>query len=630
MLTQMRENVGSWIIKLLLGGIVVVFIFWGVGPEQKSPNTMVASVDGMPIGYMEYSRTYQNLVENMRRQLGDNFNEEMLQALNLKEQAVNQLVDRRVILKAADKMGFKVTDKELATSISTIPAFQADGTFNARVYQQVLSRMGMTPENFEASQREDLMIQKVSDFITRTVNVSDREAAAWYQWQNTAMDIEYLLVDPTRYDKVTVSEDELQAFFKTNQNRYKTDPQIKLRYVGFRTAEYKPRVQVEDDEIKRYYEENQAEFFSPETVEARHILVALDKDADAQTVEAARLKAVDIRARAVQGEDFGALAKQLSEGPSKDQGGYLGTFGRGRMVKPFEEAAFALQAGEISEPVRSDFGWHIIKVEQHNKAETLSLEASRDKIRGRLSDLKARALALEEAESAYDSSYGGDDLVVAAERFGVTLQTVGPLSRSDAVPGLRDSRKLIETAFSLDDMAISEVQDLGDGFYLIQTLEKYPSRIPALEEVQARVTQDLETEKQWQQAEAQANELLQDVRGGKSFAEAGSSKGIAPQTTGWFKRREAIPGIGSAPGVAAAAFRLTSDNPFPEAPVRGEKGVFVFRYVDQQIPDARSGEGQLDAILAQLRQRKQREVYGNWMAEARRQTEIEIDRSMLE
>jgi peptidyl-prolyl cis-trans isomerase D len=151
-----------------------------------------------------------------------------------------------------------------------------------------------------------------------------------------------------------------------------------------------------------------------------------------------------------------------------------------------------------------------------------------------------------------------------------------------------------------------------------------------LEEVQARVTQDLETEKQWQQAEAQANELLQDVRGGKSFAEAGSSKGIAPQTTGWFKRREAIPGIGSAPGVAAAAFRLTSDNPFPEAPVRGEKGVFVFRYVDQQIPDARSGEGQLDAILAQLRQRKQREVYGNWMAEARRQTEIEIDRSMLE
>jgi len=629
MLTQMRKNVGSWIIKLLLGGIVIVFIFWGVGPDQKNPNATVASVDGKPIGYMEFSRTYQNLMENVRRQLGENFNEDMIKALNLKEQAVNQLVDRRVILNAADKMGFKVTDEELALSISSIPAFQSDGGFNPQAYQQVLSRLGLTPEAFEISQREDLLIQKVNDFIARTVNVSDEEAVAWYQWQNTAVDIEYLRVDPTRYTDIETSEEELQAYFEAHKDTYKTAPQIKTRYVVFRPADYKSRVRVEDDEVKTYYEEHQDEFYSPETVEARHILIQLDKDADEMAVEAARLRAAEIHARALKGEDFAELAKQFSEGPSKAQGGYLGTFERGRMVKPFEDKAFSLQAGEISEPIRTDFGWHIIKVEKHTAAETLTLEASQDKIRGQLTDQKARALALEDAESAYDMSYGGDDLLAAAEKFGVTVTTTGPVARNGVVPGVANSGKFLETGFSLDTMGVSDVQDLGDGFYIIQTLEKLPAQIPAFEDVQARVQQDLKIEKQWTQAEADARDMLQAVREGKALIDVGQPKDIAPQTTGWFKRGEAVPGIGFEPGLAAAAFKLSPDSPFPDTPVRGEKEVFVFRFVDHQIPPALSDMAELDTIKTQLRQRKQRETYGNWMAEARSQTEIEIDQAML-
>lgn len=629
MLAQMRKNVGSWIIKLLLGGIVIVFIFWGVGPDQKNPNATVATVDGKPIGYMEFSRTYQNLMENVRRQFGENFNEEMIKALNLKEQAVNQLVDRRVILNAADRMGFKVTDEELALSIRSIPAFQSDSGFNTLAYQQVLSRLGLTPETFEVSQREDLLIQKVNDFIARTVNVSDEETVAWYQWQNTAVDIEYLRVDPTRYTDIEVSEEELRAYFETNKDTYKTAPQIKARYVVFRPADYRSRVRVEDDEVKTYYEENQAEFYSPETVEARHILIQLDKDADEKAVEAARMRAAEIHARALKGEDFAELAKQFSEGPSKGQGGYLGTFGRGRMVKPFEDKAFSLQAGEISAPTRTDFGWHIIKVEKHNAAETLTLEASQNKIRGQLSEKKARALALEDAESAYDMSYGGDDLLTAAERFGVVVATTEATGRNGVVPGVANPGKFLGTGFSLDTMGVSDVQDLGDGFYIIQTLEKIPAQIPAFEDVQARVQQDLKIEKQWTQADADAREMLQAAREGTALVDVGKPKDIVPQTTGWFKRGDAVPGIGSEPGLAAAAFKLSMDNPFPDTSVRGGKEVFVFRFVDRQIPVAQSDIAELETIKTQLRQRKQREIYGNWMAEARRQTEIEIDQSLL-
>jgi peptidyl-prolyl cis-trans isomerase D len=629
MLTQMRKNVGSWIIKLLLGAIVVVFVLWGVGSNQKSPNATVATVDGVPIGYVDFSRTYQNLMENIRRQFGDNVNEEMLNSLNLKEQAINQLVDRRVILNAAEKMGFEVTDEELTASIAAIPAFQSESGFNTQAYQAVLNRLGLTPETFEASQREDLLIQKMTEFIGHSVNVSDAEATAWYQWQNATVDIEYLRVDPKTYKDQPVSDEEARAYFEAHQNRYETAPQIKSRYLVFRPADYKSRIQVSDDEVKTYYEENQAEFFTPETVEARHILIKVGKDADEAAVEAARLRAQAIYERAVQGEDFAKLAKELSEGPSRNQGGYLGTFGRGKMVKPFEDKAFALQSGEISEPVRTDFGWHIIKVEKHNIAHTLTLEEAQSKIRGLLSDKKARALALEDAESAYDMSYGGDDMLAAAEKLGVTVHTTDWIAQGATGPGVADSAKFVEAVFALDPMAVSDVKDLGDGFYLIQSLKNRPAEIPAFDTVKERVVLDVREEKQWAQAETEARAMLQSLREGGTMAAVGQSKGLSPKATGEFKRNAAIPGIGYNPGLAAAAFKLTSETPYPEAPVRGQESVFVFRLLERRLPDAQSGGAQMDALKQQLLQRKQGEIYQNWMAQARSRTKIEIDRAML-
>lgn len=630
MLTQMRKNVGSWIIKLLLGAIVVVFVLWGVGSNQKTPNAVVATVDGEAIGYLEYSRTYRNLLDNVRRQFGDNANEDLLKALNLEEQAINQLIDRRILVKAADQMGFQISDAELAASIRAIPAFQSTSGFDTRAYQQVLGRLGLTPEAFEAAQREDLLIQKVSDFVSRAVNVSDEEILAWYQWQQTSVNLDYLRVDPGAYAEVAVSAEEAQAYFAENQEAYKTAPELKARYIVFQPADYKSRVHITDEDVRRYYEENPSEFFSPEKVEARHILLKVPPDADEAAVEAARQEAAAIRAQAVAGEDFAELAQSVSEGPSRNQGGYLGFFERGRMVKPFEEAAFALQAGEISAPVRTDFGWHIIKVETHQAAETLPFDASQDKIRGLLTDRKARAMALEDAESAYDTSYGGDDLLVAAERYGVAVQTTDWIAREDPVTGVSASRQFTETAFGLEPMAVSEVQELGGDFFLIQTLEKRPSRIPALEAVRARVVEDLKTQKRWDQAEARAREMLAALGNGAPLEAVAAAHGLTVQTTGWFKRGEAIPGIGANPALTAAAFDLTSEAPLPQDPLRGEDAVFLFHFRGQRIPGAQADIAERASLEQQLRQRKQQAVYQNWMAQARSRVDIEIDRTLLQ
>jgi peptidyl-prolyl cis-trans isomerase D len=461
------------------------------------------------------------------------------------------------------------------------------------------------------------------------VNVSNEEVLAWYQWQQTALDIDYLRVDPATFEDVATSEEEAQSYFETNQEDYQTAPELKARYIVFQPAAYRSRVQIADDEVQRYYEENQTEFYSPEKVEARHILIKVAPDADEAAVAAARKRIETIYARAVGGEDFAELATALSEGPSKNQGGYLGFFERGRMVKPFEEAAFALQEGDISEPVRTDFGWHIIKVERHQAAETLSLEQSRDKIRGLLTDRKARALALEDAESAYDVSYGGDDLLQAGEQFGVAVEVTDWIALNQEVEGLGDARQFIETAFRLEPMAISEVQDLGGAFYLIQTLEKRPARIPAFDTVAERVREDLKTQKQWERAEAQAKEMLEALKGGANLKEVGAAQGLTPQTTGWFKRREAIPGIGLDTALGAAAFKLTAEAPYPEKPLRGQDAVFVIHLRDRRMPDAQTEVGERDSLEQQLRQRKQQAIYQEWMAQVRSRSEIEIDRTLL-
>ena len=199
MLTSMRENAGSFIIKLLLGAIVVVFVLWGVGTNEKSSNPEVARVEGQPISYADYAQAYQQLVDNVRRQFGSRLDEDTLGLLNLKEQALNQLIDRAVLIKESQAMGFRVSDDELAAHIRSIPAFQSAGGFDRSQYDRVLAQFRMTPEAFEASQRDDLLIQKISDIIARTAKVSDGEAADWYRWQNAALNVQYIIFEYKRF-----------------------------------------------------------------------------------------------------------------------------------------------------------------------------------------------------------------------------------------------------------------------------------------------------------------------------------------------------------------------------------------------------------------------------------------------
>jgi len=198
MLDLMRKHAGTWLIKVLLAAIVVVFVFWGVGSWTSHQQGIVATVNGQSISQEDYRASYNRLVDQARQNFGNSLNDDMLKSLQLPQMALDQLIDRALMRQAAERMRLEVTDEELSLSVRAVPAFQSNGSFDRRRYQQVLSLNRMTPEAFEAGQRESMLIEKLSRVITDGVKVSDSEAEEWYRWSNAEAKVDYVCLDTDR------------------------------------------------------------------------------------------------------------------------------------------------------------------------------------------------------------------------------------------------------------------------------------------------------------------------------------------------------------------------------------------------------------------------------------------------
>jgi peptidyl-prolyl cis-trans isomerase D len=629
MLSLMRKHAGTWMIKIILGAIVIVFIFWGVGSYRSRQSGRVASVNGTIITLDDYRESYNNLIEQVRQSFGNNLNEELIRMLQLRKRALDQLVDKALMLQAAEKLKLTVSDEELAESIRNIRAFQTAGVFDSGRYLNILSRNRLTPEDFEVQQRETLIINKLQGLIIGSIKVSDLEAQQWYIWNNTETDIDYLVLEPQRYKDIKLTEEELRGYFDQHKDSYKTDPSIKVRYLYFNPEDYAARVKLTEDDIRDYYESNLDEFKTPKTVEARHILIKVDQNADPQQVESARKKAEEILKLAKQGQDFAELARKYSEGPTRTKGGYLGTFRREEMVKPFSDKAFSMNAGEISEPVRTPFGWHIIKVEKVNPAKTLTLEEAEADIRKKLTADRAKNMAYDDAEAVYDASFESQNLDrIAAER-NLKIQTTGFFTQKKPPQNIKDSARFAAAAFELPVDELSPVQDFTDGYYLLEVVDKLQPQIPELKTVEDKVRNDLLKEKQDQKARDEANLVLKELKEGQSLAAVSQKFKIPVKQTGFFKRNSSIPEIGAESAIANIAFQLSDENRLPEEVIKGQKGYYVISFRKRREPSLEGFEKEKETIINQLLQQKTIKTVDAWIARLRSESKISIEEGLL-
>lgn len=627
MLGFMRKKAGSWLIKIVFGVIVLVFVFWGVGSFDEDRANRLALVNGESIGPDEYRRAYDNYLENLRRQFGDQLSPEMIDRLQVRQQVINGLINQKLVLQEAKKLRLRVSDQELVEAIQGIEMFRSAGAFDNRRYMAAVQQIRMTPEAFEEGQRKDILIDKLRALVTGGVHVSEGEIREWYDYNNATVNIDFVLFSPENYKGIEPTPEDLKAFYEERKATYKTAPEVKVRYIRFGEEDYGQRVTVKEEDISSYYEDFPGEFKSEKTVEARHILIRVDQDAPETQVNEALKKITDVLTEAKSGKDFAVLANTYSEDSSKDTGGYLGTFGKDAMVKPFADQAFSMAAGEISEPVRTQFGWHVIKVEKVNEASVRTLEEAAADIRAKLAKRAVQEMALEAAEAAYDKAFVNNDLEKTATEMQVAVQTTDFFNRNGEGLKLPEAAKIAETAFGLEDGDVGNVLEVENAYYLLQRIETKPEVIPELEAVKAQVRLDVIKKLQEEKATADAEMLLTAVKGGAEMAAEAGKTGHKVQSTGYFKREGMIPEIGFEAQITKAAFELSAGKRFPDSVLKGTKGVYVIEFKERKTPDAEGFAKEKDQIRQTLLAQKEREYFSRWIEAVRAKSDISVDDS---
>ncbi|HCY86187.1 MAG TPA: parvulin peptidyl-prolyl isomerase [Desulfobacteraceae bacterium] len=628
MLRYLRENTGNWIIKIFLGIIVIVFVFLGVGSMNASRQNEVASINDTPITVEEFQNAYKRMVDRMRAQFGNALNDDLLKALNVKQQALNSLINQKLLDMEAEKLKIVVSDEELQDTLMGIKAFQTDGAFNLDLYKRILGQQRMTPESFEAFTRQDLKNGKLRQMILSGITVSDAETRDWYIFENTKMAVNYLEVDPTSFTDVFPTQDAIKKEYEDNPTSYQSQPKLKVAYLKFSPEDHNGDAGVSQEQVKAFYEQNTARYSTPEKVEASHILIKVAEDADEAAVEAARKEAEAVYEKAAKGENFADLAKEFSQGPSGPTGGYLGAFERNAMVKSFGDAAFALNAGEISKPVKTQFGWHIIKVSAKHPASVTPFETAAADIRKELEGQEMQNQAYYKAGEAFDAVVDGDDFEQVA------LITKKPLMHTQAFTSdgtgldsveLENPAEFARAAFALKNDEISEVQQLGDDYYLIRITERIePKALPfdaVKDEIEGKLTAQLQEEAAQKKAEA----LLEKARAGKSLAELAQENDLKLSDSKPFTRNQSVPGIPGSQAIAKAAFGLTGENPVAAEVFPAGAKFYLISFKEKSVPDASEAEENQDRLKQELVNRKQQQYYTAWVEDLKSRADIQYD-----
>jgi peptidyl-prolyl cis-trans isomerase D len=567
MLKVFRDNLKylSWVLWLVIA-VFVLFIFVDFGSIRLAGGPAAAGdsaavVGGDEVPYREFERAYKQVEEQYRQAYGEQFSSELAKQIGLPMQVLNQLVDERILLQEAKRMGLEVTDEELRRSILDLPVLQQDGKFiGEQAYVALLRRNGMRPDDFESSQRQALLTRKVQAVLADTVYVAPAEVEAAYREEAETATVRLLRLPAQRFAaEVTVDEDGLAAYFAEHQEDFRLSERRVVDYLLVDAVELRATIVVPDADVRAYYDAHADEFTTEEQVKARHILLRTGAD---RSVEEAKREIEAIKARIAAGEDFAALAAELSEDPgSKTRGGDLGFFARGAMVKPFENAAFGAELGDVVGPVDSSFGVHLIQVQARRPGGRQPFDEAEEGIRARLAgeradgeaEAKAKALAEKVARDTPDTA--GLETLAGAEA-GTTSATTPPFGRGDNVPGIGRGTEFTTRAFDLTVGAASEPVHVSRGWAVLVVREVQEPRLPELGEVRQQVVAAYREQRQRELARAALVEARAAIDGGASIDAVAEGLDVTLEDAGPFGAKGALGTLGTAPEVARQALGL--------------------------------------------------------------------------
>lgn len=543
MLQFIRERVTGIVAIFILGLLAVPFLFFGVESYIRAvPQDAVAKVGDEEITVSEFQTSFGQYRARMRAQLGDDYDELALNQPQIRREHLEAMIEQVLLRNYAERLGLDVSPGELIEIIHAIPAFQLGGRFDSELYRQWLQSTGRSPRGFERDLRSDLIVRLLPTSLSVSVIVTDAEVDRLLAVQHERRAIALAEIPAADFrTEIVVTDDDVEDFYAANQSEFMTAERVALEYVELDTRELVSEAEVEEEELRNRYEAAMIRFMTPERRHAAHILITADGEHDA---DSARELAWSLHRRIDEGEDFAALAREYSQDPgSSDGGGDLGWIEPGVMVSAFEDALYALEPGEVSDPVESGFGWHLIRLMAVDEPRGQSFEEARQEILAELLEEQAEDLYYELSERVIDLVYADPTTLepVAAD-LGLEIRTTDPVSRFGG-EGIAADRRVLEAAFSdlvLIDGHTSEPIELGrNRLVVIRKLEHLPARPRPLDDVAEEIHERMVREQARGLARERALALAEQAgEAASALEEAAAEFGLEAQVLDTVSRRD--------------------------------------------------------------------------------------------
>lgn len=451
MLEAIRKHTTGWLAKVILALITIPFALFGIDSylNQAGSNVAVAKVNGAKISIQEYG----NAIENVRNRLqseGQKVDAALLESPDLKQSVLDGLITRRLVNEEIHRANFKISDEQLSQHILSMPEFQQEGKFSEDIYQKTLAQNKLTASKFENDRRSELLTQQARDGLGRLVSIPKSVAEQTLKFAHQQRDVSVTEIKTAQFvSQIKITPEQVKAYYEQHKDKFKVPEQVKLEFALLSAAGLVAQTLVTDAEVKQFYDENAAKFQGDEQRHASHILIGFGAAATEKEKAAAKDKAAGILAQLKKNpKRFEELATKNSQDPgSAAKGGDLGSFGRGAMVKPFEDAVFGMKVNQISDLVKSEFGYHIIRLDGIS-GQSSSFDSMKLQIKGELSWNKAQAKYAELADDFSNTVYEqSGSLKPAADKFGLQVQTSAWMSREDGAKFFKND-KLMSLVFS--------------------------------------------------------------------------------------------------------------------------------------------------------------------------------------
>ena len=533
MLNFIRERAQGWIAWVIVGLLIIPFALWGINQYFGNGGKLVAAnVNGKEISQREFQQDFYQQRSRMQQMLGGQYDAQLFDP-QIKQRVINELVDRELLLQNADSMGYRVSDQTVVATIQGIDAFREAGVFSSALYQQQVQAQGQTPASFERHVKRLILSGQLPDGLASTVLITDAELDAAIRLEEQKRDFQYLVLKAENFKDSSVASDEaVNAYYEQHADRFMTTEKVRVEYVELSAASLQSEKTPSDDELREFYKANNSQFTVPEERRASHILIKLEEGADEAAVTAARKKAEDLIAKIKAGESFESLAKKNSDDPgSAELGGDLGYFGRGTMEADFENAVFSLKEGEVSEPVLTSFGYHIIKLTGIRAEKSKPFEDVRDEILTQFKKDEAERRYFELAEKLTNMAYEKpDSLSGVADALHLELKQ-SPFFARRGGTGIFANPRVTTLAFSdevLKQGFNSEPIELGENHVVVlRLLEHQQASRKPLAEVKTQVMQTLIEDKAKESVKAAGEKAVEQLAAGDSAATVFKAQTVA-------------------------------------------------------------------------------------------------------